>query len=109
MEGLELFDKLLNERIMFGNVLKLKEDLSIIPVYKLKITTMNLNAEIKSQSGDGTGGGIVVTPVCVLKIYDNDISVIRLDEKSNKDEMFEFLPNILGNLNINDIIKNIKI
>lgn len=108
MEGLELFDKLLNERIMFGNELKLKEDLSIIPVYKLKITTMNLNAEIKSQIGDGTGGGIVVTPVCVLKIHDTDISVIRLDEKVNKEDMFDFLPSLFNNININDILKNIK-
>ena len=109
MEGLELFDKLLNERIMFGKELKLKEDLSIIPVYKLKINTINLSTEIKSQLGDGTGGGIVVIPICVLKIYDTDISVIRLDEKSNKEDMFEFIPSLLGNLNINDILKNIKI
>ena len=109
MEGLELFDKLLNERIMFGKELKLKEDLSIIPVYKLKLTTMNISTEIKSQLGDGNGGGIVVTPICVLKIFDNDISVIRLDEKTNKEDMFEFIPSLFSNLNINELIKNIKI
>ena len=109
MQGLELFDKLLNERVMLGKELKLKDDLSIIPVYKLKVNTMNLNTEIKNQVGDGSGGGFSITPICILKILDNDISVIRFDSKNNKDDMFEFIPSLLTNININDIFKNLKI
>lgn len=109
MQGLELFDKLLNERVMLGKEVKIKDELSIIPVYKLKVNTMNLNTEIKNQSGDGSGGGFSITPICILKILDNDISVIRFDNKSNKDDMFEFIPSLLTNININDLLKNIKI
>ena len=69
---------------------------------------MNINTEIKSQLGDGSGGGIVITPMCVLKIYDTEISVIRLDEKT-KDDVFDFLPSLFSNININDIIKSIKV
>ena len=108
MEGLELFDKLLNERIMLGKEIKLKDDLSIIPVYKLKVNTMNINAEVKTKVGDGSGGGFTISPVCILKILDTDISVVRLDDKQSKEDFFDFIPSLLTNINVNDLIKNLK-
>ena len=109
MNGLELFDKLLSERLMLGNKLVLNEDLSIIPVYKLKINTINLNTDIKNNVGDGMSGGISISPICILKVLENDISVINFEEKNKKDEIFDFIPSLLTNVNINDILKNIKI
>ena len=108
MNGIEFIDKLLKERIMLGEVINLKENLSIIPVYKLKINTINLNTEIKNTVEDGSLGGIVISPLCVLKIIDNDVVAVSLDSKQNKSEMFDFIPNLLTNVNLNDLIKTIK-
>ena len=109
MNGLELFDKLFNKNVMLGDKITLNEDLSIIPVYKLKVNTLNLNTDIKNYVGDGVSGGFSITPVCILKVLDNDISVITFEDKSKKDEIFDFIPSLLTNININDILKNIKI
>ena len=109
MNGLELFDKLFNKNVMLGDKITLNEDLSIIPVYKLKVNTLNLNTDIKNNVGDGVSGGFSIKPVCILKVLDNDISVITFEDKSKKDEIFDFIPSLLTNININDILKNIKI
>lgn len=109
MKGIEFIEKLLNERVMLGEELKLRENLSIIPVYKLKINTINLDTEIKNTMENGSLGGVVVSPICVLKILDNDVSVVNLEPKQIKNDMFDFIPTLFTNVNISDIIKSIKV
>ena len=99
--------KLLDGRLVLGNKEDLGNNLYLIPVYKVKITFMNLKTDIKANS-DGESGCINVTPICLLKIYNSIVDVISLDEGS-KETFKDIIPNMLNNIDVNSILKNIKL
>lgn len=109
LESLDLITKLLNERIMLGKKEDITENLSIIPVYKVKVNFFNVNTDIKNTVGDGTSGGLTITPLCILQIKNEAITIIKLDDKNPKEDFFDVIPNIMSNININDVLKGLKI
>ena len=78
----------------------------IIPVYKVKMSFLNLKTDLKENSGDGVSGSINVNPICLLKVYKGNLDVINFKEE--KDHIFDNVSNILSNIDFNDVLKNIK-
>lgn len=109
MESLDLISKLLNERIMLGKKEDITDGLSVIPVYKVKINFFNVNTDIKNSLGDGTSGGLVITPICILQIKNENISIIKFEDKNSKEDFFDMIPNLMSNVNFNDVLKGLKI
>lgn len=109
MDSLELISTLLNERIMLGKKENLTDTLSIVPVYKAKINFFNVNTDIKNTTGDGSNVNLLITPVSILQIKNDTISIIKFEEKTPKEDIFDIIPNIMSNIDMNSIIKNIKL
>ena len=91
-----------------GQKEKITDNLSIIPIYKVKINFINLNTDIKSNVSDGSSGSVSITPVCLLEIKEDDIKIIRFEDKKTKDDFFEFVPTLISNINVNEILKGLK-
>lgn len=109
MESFNFISKLLDGRVVLGAKEELGENLYVIPVYKVKISFLNLKTDIKSNNGDGASGSINVTPICLLKVFNNVIDVISLEEAGVKDSFTDILPNMLSNIDMNTILKNFKL
>ncbi len=105
MESFSYIVKLLDGRLVLGAKEEVGDNLFIIPVYKIKISFLNLKTDIKSNNGDGVSGNISVMPICLLKIYNNNLELIKLSEANIKEDI---LPSFLNNIDINNILKNFK-
>jgi uncharacterized spore protein YtfJ len=99
--------KVLEGKVVLGSKEKISEDLYIIPLYKSKIGNFDINTDIKNTTGNGMSNSCVFVPIGILEIKNDVIRLIRIEEKS-KDDFFDFIPNLMSNINVNDIIKNIK-
>ncbi len=109
MESLDFISKLLNERIMIGKKEEITDHLSIVPVYKVKVNFFNVNTDIKNTTGDGTSGSLSITPICILQIKNENITILKFEDKSPKEDFFDIIPNIMSNININDVLKGLKV
>lgn len=107
MENLNFISKLLEGRLVLGCKEDFGNNLYMIPVYKVKLSFLNLKTDLKASS-DGASGSLNVTPICILKVTDNKVDVISLDEVT-KDAFADVIPNLLNNIDVNSILKNIKI
>ncbi len=108
MESLDFISKLLDGRLVLGNKEEIIDGLFIIPVYRVKISFLNLKTDLKASS-DGASGSINVTPICLIKIYNGSCDIINLDENNKKEIITDAIPNILGSIDLSGILKNIKI
>ena len=109
MESLDFMSKILDGRVVLGKKEELGDGLYIIPVYKVKITFLNLKTDLKDNSGDGDSESISVTPICILKSHNGNVDIITFEEKTVKDSIVESIPNVLSNIDIGSMLKNIKI
>ncbi len=109
MESFNFISKLLDGRVVLGAKEEVGENLFIIPVYKVKISFLNLKTDIKSTNGDGASGNLSVTPICLLKIYNSTVEILSLEEVSMKDGFSELIPNVLSNLDVNTLLKGFKL
>lgn len=109
MENFNFISKLLDGRVVLGAKEEIGEGLYIIPVYKVKISFLNLKTDIKSTNGDGASGSINVTPICLLKIYNNMVDVLTFEEAAIKDSFSDIIPNMLSNIDVNTLLKNFKL
>lgn len=109
LENLDFISKLLNERIMLGKKEELTENLSIVPVYKVKVNFFNVNTDIKDTAGDGSNVNLLITPVCILQIKNDTITIVKFEDKTPKEDFFDIIPSLVSNLNINDVLKGLKI
>ena len=108
MESLGFISKLLEGRIVLGEKEEITPNLFIIQVYKVKISFLNLKTDLKDNTGDGASGSVNVMPICLLKIFNGSIDVVSLDGVV-KDGLSDLIPNMLANIDLNDIFKNIKL
>lgn len=108
MESFNFISKLLDGRVVLGAKEEIGEGLYLIPVYKVKISFLNLKTDIKSTNGDGASGSINVTPICLLKIVNNVVDVISFEEASIKDGISDLIPNMLSNIDVNSLFKGFK-
>lgn len=103
----DFLSKVLEGRVVLGNKERLSDDLYIIPLYKSKIGSFDLSTDIKNTIGNGNSSSAVFVPIGILEIKNDSIKLIRIEEK-NKDDFFDFIPNLMSTINVNDLIKNIK-
>ncbi|MGM9969116.1 MAG: hypothetical protein ACI35S_01830 [Anaeroplasma sp.] len=106
MESLQFISKLLEGRLVLGAKEELGNNISLIPVYKVKISFLNLKTDLKDS--DGASGSIGVTPICLIKNTNGIVDIISLEE-TQRDSFKDVIPNMLNNIDINSILKNIKI
>lgn len=109
MESFEFINKLLDGKIVLGSKEEVCSGLFLIPVYKVKISFLNLKTDINSNNGDGASGSISVYPISLIKIYNNNINIINLDDSNKKEGILDMIPNVLNNMDFNNFIKNIKL
>lgn len=107
MNNLEFMSKLLDGRIVLGKKEEISDNLYIIPVYKVKITVMNLKTDLKESNGDSSS--ISASPICLLKVFNNNIDIINLEELAKSESILDSIPNMLNNIDVNGILKNIKL
>ena len=108
MNNLDYISKLLEGKIVLGNKEEVIPNVYIIPVYKLKISFFNLSTDLKNNTGDGSSGSINVTPICLIQIKNDELKIVGLN--SNKPDVLEgILPNLFSNVDINSILKNIRL
>ncbi len=108
MESFNFISKLLDGRVVLGAKEEIDAGLYLIPVYKVKISFLNLKTDIKSTNGDGASGSINVTPICLLKIVNQAVDVISFEEASVKDGIGDLIPNMLSNIDVNSLFKGLK-
>lgn len=108
MENLDFVSTILDGRVVLGKKEQMTDRLSIVPVYKVKISFLNLSTDLKTTVGDGSSGSVTITPICLLQVLDDTISVLSLEEKHIKEEFTEWIPNLISNIDIGNVLKNIK-
>jgi ABC-type branched-subunit amino acid transport system ATPase component len=72
-----------------------------------KIGNFDINTDIKNTTGNGVSNSAIFVPIGILEIKHDIIRLIRIEEKT-KDDFFDIIPNLMSNINVNEIIKNIK-
>ena len=107
MEGLGYVNDLFNGKIVLGDKLEIGNDLYIVPVYKSKVSFINLKTDLKDNVGDGVGASLNVNPICLLKVHNNIVEVLNF--KEDKDNIMDVIPNMLASIDLNEILKSIKI
>ena len=107
MENFNFISKLLDGRVVLGAKEVISDNLYIIPVYKVKISFLNLKTDIKQTNGDGESGSINVTPICLLKVSNGIIDIISFDEVQSRESLGDIIPNMLNNIDVNSILKNL--
>ena len=94
---------------MLGKKEDITDNLSIVPVYKVKVNFFNVNTDIKATAGDGSNVNLLITPVCILQIKNETITILRFEDKTPKEDFFDLIPSLVSNININDVLKGLKI
>ena len=105
---MDIINNLLEGKVAFGKKEVLTDRLTLIPVYKIKANFINIENDIKSNKIEGNNQSVSVTPICIVKVYDEDVSVITLDGKKDSVDFFDILPSIISNVDINQIVKGFK-
>ena len=109
MDHMDRVSKLLEGRVILGQREIITEDLSIIPVYRLKISFVDLSTDLKNTAGDGAIGSVHITPLCLLQVKGNNLSVLRFEDKSPKEEFADVLPSLMVNIDLGNVLKGLKI
>lgn len=52
---------------------------------------------------------MLITPVCILQIKNEDITILKFDDKAPKEDFFDIIPSLISNINVNDVLKGLKI
>ena len=107
MESLNFIKEILDGKVVLGKKEEIVSGLFIIPVYRVKMSFLNLKTDLKDNSGDGISGSVNVHPLCLLKVFNGSVDVITL--KEDKDNFVDNIGNLLSNIDLNDVFKNIKI
>lgn len=109
LENLDFISKLFDGRVVLGKKEQLTERLSVVPVYKVKVTFLNLSTDLKNTAGDGSSGSVHITPICLLQVLDDSLIVLPLEEKPVKEDITDWIPNIMSNIDLSNVLKNIKL
>lgn len=107
MESLDFINKILDGRLVLGAKEQISESLFIIPVYRVKISFINLKTDVKAS--DGSSGSINVTPICLIKANNGNVDIISLNDLHEHENILDSIPNILNGIDVNSILKNMKI
>ncbi len=99
----ESIKQILNDNIAVGKAIAITEELRLVPVYKVNINHFTLDTKVEDK-GLGSNTNISVTPLCLLQILDNRVTLVSLTEKNT---IIDKVPNILetlsGTCNLNDL------
>lgn len=108
MNNFDFITNVLDGRLVLGDKLELSDSMFIIPIYKSKISFLDIKTDIKNNNGDGISANILTTPICILKVEQGSMEIINL----TIDEKYKFkdtIPDVLANFDLNNILKNIKL
>lgn len=106
MLNLDFYNSLLDSSLVFGKRFEITDDLSIIPIYKSKVSVMNLKSTVKTTDSDGMFSSLDILPLGFLKVFKDDITIIDFNKKKNN---IIDIPKVFSNIDVNDLLKNIKL
>lgn len=93
---------------MLGKKEDITDNLSIVPVYKVKVNFFNVNTDIKDTAGDGSNVNLLITLLCILQIKNENITILRFEDKTPKEDFFDLIPSLVSNTNFNEVIEGFK-
>lgn len=97
---------ILKGKIVLGTKEEVVDGIFLIPIYRVKISFLNVKADVKNT--DGISGNVSVSPIGLIKISNNDFDIIKLEEEK-KEGFTEILPKFIENIDLNNILTNLKI
>ena len=65
--------------LMLGDKIVLNSDVSVIPVYKVKVSNILLESDIKSRI-NGSSISVNLTPICFFEVKKSGIKVLSLNQ-----------------------------
>ena len=85
--------KMVEANTIIGNPIT-KNDITIIPVSRVHLGFVSGGSDIKPNTnkaeplfGGGTGGGLSLSPIAFLIIYDNDVRILSIDSNTHLSEI----------------------
>lgn len=79
--------------VVFGKKISLSDDISLLPVYKLKLNYLKVDGKTKYITGDC--GSVNVVPLCFIEIKPGGIRIHNLTHEFNIGEVMDKAPNII--------------
>lgn len=111
-DNLDSLKDIIDGSVVVGNVIELSPLVKVVPIYKVKISYLLVQTDLKQNSGNGSNGNISLTPICLLQLNDGDVKVLSLrgsDKLDFIDRVPDLISSISSNVDIASIFKNIKI
>ena len=78
--------------LVFGKKIIINDELTILPVYNLKINNINLDGEKYIK---GTSKSVHINPICFLEINKTHIKTHNLNNDFNFTDILDKAPNIV--------------
>jgi len=102
--AIERIKALMDTGTVVGVPFETKEGTLIIPLTKVSVGFVAGGGEYgenkksdRTPMAGGTGGGVCVAPIGFLSIKNDNIKLIRIDEKSKYDKLLEMIPSVISN------------
>lgn len=74
------FLNIFDENITVGKIIEIG-NISLIPLLKVNVNFLQLDK--KEETKDNTNANVNATPFCLIKVVNEDVSLISLEEKSD--------------------------
>lgn len=89
--------KYLKSDLVFGSKLNITEELSLIPIYKVKIAKIVLDSDSKNIL-KGNSNTISLTPLCFIEINKGRVQVHSLNHEFDLEGIIKEAPSFLGDI-----------
>ncbi len=97
--------------LMLGNKIVLNDDVSVIPVYKVKVSNILLESDSNSKL-NGSSISINLTPICFFEVKKTGIKVLGLNQSFDFTEVMDKAPSFINNISslfdLDDILNKKK-
>lgn len=106
LDNLKSLYELSQSNLVLGKELKINDGLIIIPVFKAKLNYFTFETTIKDNDGNALSGSMSYDPICFILIKNGVPSILPIAEK--KETVMDKLPQLFESVDINSLIKGIK-
>lgn len=96
-ECIEDIKEYVKSDLVFGTKLEITSDIYLIPIYKVKVSNIILDGEIKNQI-KGNSNSINLTPLCFIEVNKGLVKVHNLSKEFDVDNIIKDVPSIFNDI-----------
>ena len=85
-------ENLNNGELIFGKKIIINNEITLIPVYKVKVNTITLDSD---KLFKGNSKSVNYNPICFMEINNSNVKIHNLNDSFNFSDVIDKTPNII--------------